>query len=182
MRVISGTARGRKLLSLEGLDTRPTTDRVKESVFNIVMPYVRESKVLDLFAGSGALGIEALSRGAEKCTFLENSRAAAEIIRRNLENTRLSEKARLIERDVLSFLAAAQEKYTLIFLDPPYDGGFYEPVLSLIAERRLLQPDGVLILEKRADAEIPMPQGLEILKDRKYGKTAILMLGTERTE
>ncbi len=177
MRVISGTARGRKLLSLDGLHTRPTTDRVKEAVFNIVMPHVREATVLDLFAGSGALGIEALSRGAVHSTFVENSRAAAEIIRQNLENTKFTANATLIERDALAFLSATQEKYTLIFLDPPYDGGFYAPVLSLIAGKALLQPDGVLVLEKRADMDIPLSSGLEILKERKYGKTEVLILG-----
>jgi len=182
MRVISGTARGRKLLSLDGLHTRPTTDRVKEAIFNMVMPYVRDGAVLDLFAGSGALGIEALSRGAACSTFLENSRAAADVIRQNLENTKLSENAKLIEGDALAFLSKVQGKYTLIFLDPPYDGGFYTPVLSLIAERALLQPDGVLILEKRADMDIPLPCGLEILKERKYGKTTILIIGNERKE
>lgn len=176
MRVISGTARGRKLLSLDGLDTRPTTDRVKESVFNIVMPYLRGAKVLDLFAGSGALGIEALSRGAVHCTFVEHSRAAADIVRQNLANTRLSEAARLAEGDALSFLERETETYSLIFLDPPYDGGFYGPALSRIAERGILAADGVLVLEKRAGAEIPVPEGLEILKERKYGKTTICVL------
>ncbi len=174
MRVISGSARGRKLLSLAGADTRPTTDRVKESMFNLCMPYVRDGKVLDVFAGSGALGIEALSRGAQSCTFVENSPAAAEIVRKNLENTRLS--GTLILGDAVSFLERTKEKFSLIFLDPPYDGGFYKPVLSKIAEKEMLEPGGVLVLEKRADAEMPLPDGLEILKDRKYGKTAILLI------
>ncbi len=176
MRVISGIARGRKLLSLAGLDTRPTTDRVKESVFNIIMPYVREARVLDLFAGSGALGIEALSRGAAGCTFLENSRDAASVIRQNLANTRLSEKASLVEGDALSFLRGTKEKFSLIFLDPPYDGGFYAPVFSLIAEKKLLEADGILVAEKRAEAMLPIPEGMEVIKDRKYGKTAILVI------
>ncbi len=176
MRVISGSARGRKLLSLEGEDTRPTTDRVKESMFNLCMDYVRDAKVLDLFAGSGALGLEALSRGAADCTFVENSRAAAEIVRKNLENTRLSDVGTLVLGDATAFLERTGEKYSLIFLDPPYDGGFYAPVLSKIAEKELLEPDGVLVLEKRADAEIPLPRGLEMIKDRKYGKTAILLI------
>lgn len=176
MRVISGTARGKKLLSLEGLDTRPTTDRVKESMFNIVMPYVRGAKALDLFAGSGALGIEALSRGAAACTFVESGRDAADIIRKNLDGTHLSGSGKLIEGDVLAFLDRTKESYSLIFLDPPYDGGFYEPVLTRIANHSLLDGDGVLVLEKRADAKISIPDGMELEKERKYGKITVCII------
>ncbi len=176
MRVISGSARGRKLSSLEGQDTRPTTDRVKESVFNIIMPYTRDARVLDLFAGSGAMGIEALSRGAESAVFVENNRAAGEIVEKNLKDTRLFEKAKLCMGDALAFLENTREKFTLIFLDPPYDGGFYAPVLSKISERDILDAEGVLVLERRADAQIEVPENFEIVKDRKYGKTAISVL------
>ncbi len=176
MRVISGSARGKKLLSLDGPHTRPTTDRVKESVFNIVMPYIADAVVLDLFAGSGSLGIEALSRGAESAVFVENHRAAGEIIQKNLADTRLLEKAKLYRGDALAFLESTRETFTLIFLDPPYDGGFYAPVLSKIAERGLLSPEGVLVLERRAEAQIEVPENFEIVKDRKYGKTAISVL------
>ncbi len=182
MRVISGTARGKKLLSLDGLDTRPTTDRVKESVFNIIMPYVRGAKVLDLFAGSGALGIEALSRGAAHCTFVENSRAAAEIIRKNIEGTHLAEKAAVRVQDAAAFLAAEKEPFDLIFLDPPYDGGFYEKVLDTVAKRQLLTSDGILTVEKRAEAALWVPAGMTIIKERKYGRTAIAVLALGKEE
>lgn len=183
MRVISGSARGKKLLSLEGPATRPTTDRVKESMFNIVMPYIRGAKVLDLFAGSGALGIEALSRGSAHCTFVENARDAAEIIRKNLEGTKLSDNGKLVEGDVLTFLDKTKESFSLIFLDPPYDGGFYEPVLEKIAKRGLLDGDGVLVLEKRADAQIVVPDTIEVEKERKYGHTTVCILKMKgRTE
>lgn len=176
MRVISGSARGKKLSSLDGLDTRPTTDRVKESVFNIIMPYIRGAEVLDLFAGSGAMGIEALSRGAERAVFVENNRAAGEIIQKNLADTRLFEKARLYGGDALAFLENTRETFSLIFLDPPYDGGFYAPVLSKIAARGILSEEGVLVLERRAETAIEVPEKFEIIKDRKYGKTAISVL------
>ncbi|MBE7063976.1 MAG: 16S rRNA (guanine(966)-N(2))-methyltransferase RsmD [Ruminococcaceae bacterium] len=181
MRVISGTARGKKLLSLEGLDTRPTTDRVKESVFNIIMSYVRDAAVLDAFAGSGALGIEALSRGAVHCTFVEKSRAALEVLRKNLEGTRLSDKAAVRQADTLEFLRAERGTFDLIFLDPPYDGGLYGPVMELIAERGLLSADGVLVVEKRAETVLAVPDGLTCIKERKYGKTAIAVY-TSRKE
>ena len=180
MRVIAGTARGCKLLSLEGMDTRPTTDRVKESMFNIVMPYLAGAAALDLFAGSGALGIEALSRGAEKCTFVENGTEADKIIRQNLTHTKLMEKAVCIKGDAHSFLQSTRETYSIIFLDPPYDGDFYGEVLDTIQKRKLLQTEGVVVLEKRADLHIPLPAGWEVIKDRKYGKTAIWILTAER--
>lgn len=182
MRVISGTARGKKLLSLDGLDTRPTTDRVKESVFNIIMPFVREAKVLDLFAGSGALGIEALSRGAMCCSFVENSRAAAEIIRKNLEGTRLSEKATVHLQDAAAFLRETAEVFDLILLDPPYDGGHYSGVLETVAVRRLLTEDGIVAVEKRAEAVLQIPAGMMLIKERKYGKTAIAVLALRKEE
>lgn len=180
MRVIAGEARGRKLSSLDGEQTRPTTDRVKESVFNIVMPYIRSANALDLFAGSGALGIEALSRGAAWCTFVEKSREALSIIRKNLEDTKLKERATVTMQDALSFLENTEKTYDLIFLDPPYDGGFYEPVLETIAKRGLLEKDGAVVLEKRADASPRIPETLTALKERTYGKITIMVLGMRK--
>ncbi len=178
MRVISGSARGRKLLSLEGEATRPTTDRVKESMFNLCMDYVPSAAVLDLFAGSGALGIEALSRGANKCTFVENKSDALEFVRKNLENTRLSERARIYRGDAFSFLENTTETYSLVFLDPPYDSGFYTPVLAKLSEKALLRQDGLVVMEMRADMEISLPEGFSVLKERIYGKIKILLIVT----
>lgn len=179
MRVIAGTARGKRLESLDGLHTRPTTDRVKESVFNLLQPYVREAKVLDAFAGSGALGIEALSRGAARCTFLENDKAAQNVVRLNLSGTRLSDKATLLEGDAVSFLKRTEEKFSLIFLDPPYDSGLYTEALSQIAAREILLPGGVISVEQRAGDAFSVPEKLSVLKERKYGKTAIYIVGRE---
>ena len=176
MRVIAGRARGSKLSSLEGLATRPTTDRVKESMFNVLMPHIRGSIALDLFAGSGALGIEALSRGAEKCTFVDVSREATGVIRKNLEHTRLLDDAEIFTEEADRFLGRTGETYSLIFLDPPYKGGLYTPILSGIQTRRLLQEDGIIVLEKEAGEEIILPEGFVLLKAKKYGNTEIWIL------
>lgn len=182
MRVISGTARGKKLVSLEGLDTRPTTDRVKESVFNILMPYVRDAKVLDLFAGSGALGIEALSRGASHCAFVENNQDAVAVIRQNLSGTHLEQQSAIFVRDALDFLKNTTESFGIVFLDPPYDGGFYNPVLQLAAERKILSEEGVILLEKRVDTQIIIPGNMELIKERKYGKTVVAVIALRKDE
>lgn len=179
MRVIAGSARGKRLESLEGLHTRPTTDRVKESVFNLLQPYVLGAKVLDAFAGSGALGIEALSRGAESCVFLENDHEAASVVRHNLTGARLSEAARLFEEDAISYLARTNDRFSLIFLDPPYDSGLYMPALSKICQRNLLSAGGVISVEYRAGDVLSVPEGLTVIKERKYGKTAIYIIGRE---
>ncbi len=178
MRVIAGHARGSRLSSLDGLATRPTTDRVKESMFNIIMPYLRGSVALDLFAGSGALGIEALSRGAETCTFVDSSREAVEIIRKNLEHTRLLDRAEVFREEADGFLRRTKGTYSLIFLDPPYKGGLYTPILCRIQTRGLLQEDGIVILEKEAGEVIVLPKGFTLLKERKYGNTEIWILTT----
>ncbi len=180
MRVIAGEARGRKLLSLDGLHTRPTTDRVKESMFNMISPRIFSARVLDVFAGSGALGIEALSRGASSCVFLENDADALSVIRENLNTVKLSEKAEVHLVDACRFLAQIEMKFDIIFLDPPYDAQLYFPSLSAILQGDILEKDGIIISERRADKELPQVQGLSIVKDRRYGKTAITIY--ERTD
>lgn len=182
MRVISGTARGKKLESLSGTDTRPTTDRVKESVFNLIMPYIEDAEVLDAFAGSGALGIEALSRGSASCVFLDNNPSAMQIVRQNLVGTRLSDKAKTAVQAAEDFLRSTAQTFDLIFLDPPYDSGVYAPILSLIERRGLLKDGGVISVEMRADMPLPETKGLRILKDRKYGKTRIYIVCREDAE
>ena len=118
MRVITGTARGRRLKELEGLETRPTTDRVKEGVFNIIQFDIEGRRVLDLFAGTGQLGIEALSRGAASAVFVDQRRDAASIIRENLKLTGLSDRARVVNGEAMAFLSSQRERFDLIFLDP----------------------------------------------------------------
>ena len=130
MRVISGSARGRRLGELKGMETRPTTDKVKESLFNIIQFDIEGRRVLDLFGGTGQLGIEALSRGAEHCTFVDQRRDAAALIKENLKATELSDRSRVVQGDSLAFLQSCREKFDLIFLDPPYQEDLLERALE----------------------------------------------------
>ena len=182
MRIISGKSRGRKLFAPDGLDTRPTTDRVKESMFNLIIPYLPAKTVLDLFAGSGALGIEALSRGSEKCTFLDTDKAALLIIKKNLELARETENSDVLSMDALTYLTRANTKFDLIFLDPPYNKGLLTKALELIFEKNLLSDSGVIVAESEFGKEEP-PNGLfKVLKHAKYGKTSVFVLGTQNTD
>lgn len=168
MRVISGSAKGRSLACLKGEHTRPTTDRVKENLFNILMPYVPQAQVLDLFAGTGALGIEALSRGAAHCLFIEKDAAAARIVQQNLAATRLEERAVLRRADALQVLREGGQ-YHLILLDPPYPLGLIPTVLELIDRHRVLHEDGIIAAEHDA----PLPDrvgGLHRINERRYGR------------
>ena len=144
MRVITGLARGKKLKTLEGMATRPTTERTKEAIFSTLFDKTVDANVLDLFAGSGQMGIEALSRGAKHCTFVEQARDAFAVIKYNLEATRLDATATLEFKEVLSFLASDRKKYDLIFLDPPYGKGFVDETISLIEKHGLLSDDRVI--------------------------------------
>ena len=132
MRVISGSARGRRLKELQGMDTRPTTDKVKESLFNIIQFEIEGRSVLDLFGGTGQLGIEALSRGAERCTFVDARREAAALIRENLKATGLEKAGRVVQGDAISFLSGCRERFGVIFLDPPYQTQLLEQTLELL--------------------------------------------------
>lgn len=176
MRVISGIRRGLKLKAPDGINTRPTTDRVKESVFNIIQAHLPANKVLDLFSGSGALGIEALSRGSENCVFVENGREAYSITEYNLNLSKLSDKARLLFIDSMSYLKSACESFDIIFLDPPYNKGFISPVLQLISERNLLADDGIIVVETEKGGEAAVHPDFIIIREATYGKTVINVL------
>ena len=145
MRVITGTARGRKLRELPGMETRPTTDKVKESIFNIIQFDIEGRRVLDLFGGTGQLGIEALSRGAAHCTFVDLRREAAAVIRENLQVTRLADQARVVQGDSLSFLASCREKFDLILLDPPYHTDLLEKSMEAITRFDILGEHGIMV-------------------------------------
>ena len=141
MRVIAGKARRLQLKTIEGMETRPTTDRVKETLFNMLNPDLYDCCFLDLFSGSGAIGIEALSRGASKGVFVDKSKACTDVIKANLKFTRLEEDAEVITGGVLETIAALgnrNERFDIIFMDPPYAGGFYEPVLKEILNAGIL--------------------------------------------
>ena len=149
MRIITGTAKGVVLSTLEGEATRPTGDRVKEALFSMIQFDIEGRRVLDLFAGSGQLGLEALSRGAEHCVFIDESRAAADIVLANAKKAKLFDKCRISSADFAAFLrgAAGREAFDLIFLDPPYASGYVAQALSLIAEGSLLRAGGRIVCE-----------------------------------
>ncbi|MDD3570268.1 MAG: 16S rRNA (guanine(966)-N(2))-methyltransferase RsmD [Lachnospiraceae bacterium] len=180
MRVISGKARGHKLAAPEGLDTRPTTDRIKETLFNIIAPDIYRCKFLDLFSGSGAIGIEALSRGADKVVFVDNGRKALETIEYNLNHTKLSDNAEIIRTEVLpaiKMLGSKNAKFDIIFMDPPYMAGLYKPTLMAILEANLLNKDGYVIAEYPAKVELPVAEGFKLVKTKDY-KTTVMSFWT----
>lgn len=171
MRVISGTAGGRRLKELQGMDTRPTTDKVKESLFNIIQFEIEGRKVLDLFGGTGQLGIEALSRGAEHCTFVEQRRDAVALIRENVKYCDLQDHARIVQGESLSFLTTCREKFDLIFLDPPYQTDLLDRSLELITKFDILNEHGIIICESASDRAIPALQApYQQGRDYRYGK------------
>ena len=179
MRVIAGAAKGHNLQTIEGLATRPTTDRIKETLFNIIAFDLPEASFLDLFSGSGAIGIEALSRGA---VFVENAAECQKVIQANLVHTKLQGRARLLQTDVLSALdrlAAEGKKFDIIFMDPPYEAGLYTSVLERIAENGLLKAEGYLIAEGSSQIAFTIPKGMKILREKVYKTTTLTFLCAE---
>lgn len=176
MRVISGSARGRRLKELPGMDTRPTTDQVKESIFNIIQFDVEGRKVLDLFAGTGQMGIEALSRGAAHATFVDLAPAAAKIVRENVELTRFTDVSRVVQSDWRGFLSSCREKFDLIFLDPPYRTDMLENAMQTIAAIDILSEHGIMICESPLDKELPdLAAPYEKGKEYRYGKIKVTL-------
>lgn len=155
MRVITGSARGRKLKELTGMDTRPTTDRVKEAIFSIIQFDLEGRRILDLFAGTGQLGIEALSRGAAAAVFVEQRREAAALVRDNLTLTGLAGAGRVVNGDAFAFLQSARETFDIIFIDPPFAAGLWENALESISRFDILSDHGIIICESPARQELP---------------------------
>ena len=155
MRVISGSARGRRLKELQGMDTRPTTDKVKESIFNILQCDLEGRKGLDLFGGTGQLGIEALSRGSAHCTFVEKRRDALVLLKENLSITNLQDKARVVPGDALAFLTSCREKFDVILLDPPYHTDLMDKSIESILLFDILAEHGIMVCETASDRELP---------------------------
>ncbi len=178
IRIIAGRFGGRRLETMEATGLRPTTDRVRESIFNIVSSRLNLDgvHVLDIFAGTGALGLEALSRGAGTCDFIERDRRTATLIRRNIGNLGLGDdQARVLVGDVMEGLATTYERYDLILADPPYASTSFDSIVRCIAERRLLLPGGLLVLEHRAGMAPPVPGGFRPVLERSFGDTAIAL-------
>lgn len=170
MRVITGSARGRRLKEPADYSVRPTTDMVKEAVFNIIQFKVEGARVLDLFAGTGQLGIEALSRGAAEAIFVDSSNDSLKLVRENLKITGLEERARVSRGDALSYLRSG-EKFDIVFLDPPYDSDLLEKSINSATGFDILREDGIIICESRKDKILPEPgrEGYS-KKEYKYGK------------
>lgn len=173
MRIIAGQARGRRLFAPPGLHTRPTADRVREAMFSVLLPRLAGARVLDVFAGSGALGLEALSRGAATALFGECNAAALKALRRNVEACGLP-GATVQSGDSLRLLRGLSQEFELIFLDPPYNQGLLTKALTLILAEGLLAADGLIVAESSAkNSEFMLPPGLALTKHSVYGDTAV---------
>jgi 16S rRNA (guanine(966)-N(2))-methyltransferase RsmD len=172
MRIISGSARGRKLREPRGDDIRPTSDLVKESVFNIIQFDVEGRRVLDLFAGTGQLGIEALSRGAARAVFVDESRDALALVRENLQTAGFSDSAEVVRGGAIPYLNG-RERFDVIFLDPPYDSPLIAQALDKIIEFDILKEHGIIICEARVSTPLPELPPLFSVREYRYGKIKI---------
>ena len=174
MRVITGKARGVQLKTPDGMLTRPTTDRVKEALFSIIQFEIPTAKVLDLFGGTGQLGIEALSRGAGGAVFVDDREDACNLIRENLRRTKLAQDAKVVRADYMDYLKRCKEKFGIIFLDPPYAEVFLENALKCITEIDILQSGGIIVAERPLGKDLPWDfEGYTRSKDYKYGKVLL---------
>ena len=174
MRVITGKARGVVLKTPDGMATRPTSDRVKEALFSIIQFDVPTARVLDLFGGTGQLGIEALSRNAKSAVFVDEREEACRLIRENLKRTRLEDCARVVRSDYMAFLRTCKEKFDIILLDPPYAENFLENSLKMITEIDILQSGGIIVTERPVEKDFLFDfPGYSRSKDYKYAKTIL---------
>ena len=174
MRVITGKARGIVLKTPEGMATRPTADRVKEALFSIIQFEIPAARVLDLFGGTGQLGIEALSRDAKSAVFVDEREDACRLIRENLKRTKLEAQARVVRSDYLAFLKTCRDKFDIILLDPPYAEVFLENSLKMITEIDILETGGIIVAERPLGKELSWDfPGYTRSRDYKYGRTLI---------
>ena len=172
MRVIAGKAKGIALKTPDGMATRPTADRVKEALFSIIQFELPGTRVLDLFGGSGQLGIEALSRDAKSVVFVDEREDACRLIRENLKRTHFMEQGRVVRSDYMAYLRTCKEMFDIILLDPPYAEVFLENALKMITEIDILQSGGIIVAERPVGKDLPWDfPGYERSKDYKYGKT-----------
>lgn len=180
MRIIAGTARSLPLRAPEGLDTRPTSDQIKETLFNMLQSDIPGAYFLDLFAGSGQMGLEALSRGGEYAVFVENNRKAAKCIEENIAFTKFDKNARLIMSDAVSALYNLEGKYKfdVIFMDPPYNKDLEKEVLQFLSTSSMLKPDTKIVVEASAETSFDYVEelGFEIVKYKKYKSNAHVFL------
>jgi len=176
MRIISGEFRGRRLDTLPGLGTRPTSEKTKEAMFSIIQFEIEGRKVLDLFAGSGQLGLEALSRGARECVFVESDRAAAAVVKANIERCGAGDRAKLINADFRTALHRTSEPYDIIIIDPPFESKYREEALGLIDQFDILSENGIIIVESDKRTDMPETVGsLSRGRQYLYGKTRLTL-------
>lgn len=170
MRVISGSARSLRLKTIEGNGTRPTTDRIKETLFNMINDRMYDCRFLDLFSGSGAIGIEALSRGARETVFVENNKKAVSCIKENLKFTKLIDRAQIIEQNAESAVAGLSGRFDVIFMDPPYDNEYEKKILELISKSDIADRDTLIIVEASLDTKMDYlnEYGYDIVKEKTY--------------
>ena len=174
MRVVAGRAKGIALKTPSGMLTRPTADRVKEAMFSIVQFDLPGASVLDLFGGTGQLGIEAVSRGAKSATFVDNREDACRLIRENLKRTGMEKESRVVRMDYMDFLKRNREKYDIVLLDPPYAEEYLENSLKMITEIDILQSGGIIIAERPLGKDLSLDfEGFERSRDYKYGTTLL---------
>lgn len=173
MRVIAGSAKSLALKTIDGLGTRPTTDRIKETLFNMIRTNIPDCYFVDVFAGSGGIGIEALSRGASNCTFIENNKDAIKCIKENLEFTRLSDRARVLECDYLSGLSVLikdDKPVDILFMDPPYDNEFEKKVLEYLKDTKIIDEYTIIIVEASLETRMDYVEalGYRVYKTKEY--------------
>ena len=184
MRIIGGKAKGTKLYTLEGENTRPTLDRVRESLFNILQFKIQDSIFLDLFSGSGACGIEAVSRGAKKAILCDKSKEAIKIIRKNIEKTHTEEKIELYQTTYENLLETkVKEKLDILFIDPPYQTDFAYEAVKIILDKNLIKEDSIIIIETDQEKEVKEQISklrIEIIDQRKYGRAHLIFLSQKR--
>lgn len=182
MRVITGSCRGMKLKTLDGLATRPTAERVKEGMFSAIQFEIEGRKVLDLFAGTGQLGIECLSRGAVHAVFVDAAAESVRVIKENLQKTKMTQVSTLVQSEAMAYLDRCREKFALVFLDPPYQGGLLNAALKKISEIDILAESGIIICEYATDQPPKVPSGLTVSRDYRYGKTGVCLLRRSEKE
>ncbi len=172
MRVITGTARGARLKTLPGNDVRPTPEKVKEGIFSAIQFDIQGRRFLDLFAGCGQMGIEALSRGAQSCVFVDNTNSHLSMVKENLKSANLEDKAKLICADYASFLATTPETFDIAFLDPPYHAGLFEKALDKVSN--VMSEYGIILCEHPSEVKLPdSVNGFACFKVYNYGKIRV---------
>ncbi|MFW6238973.1 MAG: 16S rRNA (guanine(966)-N(2))-methyltransferase RsmD [Halanaerobiales bacterium] len=182
MRIIAGSAGGRKLKSRNTSRVRPTQDRVREAIFNILAPEIPGTEVLDLFSGFGGLGLEALSRGAREAVFVERDRKNAGVIKENINRCGFSERVILRVEDVFSYLETTAETFDIIFMDPPYGKGLAVKAVQKIIKKKVLANRGLLVIEQHIDDDLQEYRTLNKYKEKIYGSTKITLLEEDRED